>query len=338
MKKIVVILITVVLSFCMAACVQIDSSSEEPLDSSYSAAVNQDVSAQTAAAGNSAVNTETVVTIAPADTPAVTPEPTPTPIPTVKVQTVEDKIRKALSSKSSYAFKISDDFQFTEASGYKVNKDKDGTTKANQSEKWSMDYLISYSSGNIIRIDGGKATMVDSTDYTCSLKESDDGISLTIKHVADQSISSQIDGLINGNILTASEEIDTAYYFTFTKSGYGTHCAGKYSVSLKGVSKSDIPPTPVVLKTAINDDKSVTLNWTDQSPSGHAAYYEIYRQIAEYDFELADTVKGETTWTDSSQDVKDNLFLTVTYYIIAYNSAGLASPKSNYEICVGPVG
>lgn len=253
----------------------------------------------------------------------------------ISADSVEKRIKTALINKTSYLFKISDEYTFMPGLiGFRTFTDEKGTTKYEQTIEWSQNSLKNGSSGYIIRIDEGKASMQDSTNYTCDLNilENNKGISLSITSVNNSNGKNQIIGTINGNILTASQDSSSAYYSPYTKSGFGSSVYGKYSVGLVEVPKVQWPPIPVILSYSINEDKSVVLTWKDNNPSENPVeYYEIYRKVdVEEEYTKVATVSNCTTWTDSSEEVSDSFRFSLEYIVVAYTKTGVKSPNSNY--------
>ena len=253
---------------------------------------------------------------------------------------VEKRIKSALINKTSYIFKISGKYTFMlGAGGIKIYKDENGTTTYKQSAEWAQDSIEGSSLGGFIRIDEGNVSMEDSTNYTCSLKinQNDEGVSININHVKCDTNDSYLNGTIKGNVLTASEQVGIAFYSPFTKTGFGTSASGQYSIGLVDVPKEQWPPMPAVLSYSRNCDKSVTLTWEDKNPSTFVGYYEIYRMVGvTNEYSKVATVSNCTTWTDSSDEVKNEFTNMLDYYIIVYNKTGINSPRSNdviFSVC-----
>ena len=251
--------------------------------------------------------------------------------------TVEAGIRQALQNQGSYAFMISDDYVFVStAVGCTLNKFNDETYTTNQSEDWARNSLINSSTGYVVRIDRGVISMGDSTSYGCEMHalSGDQGVSIRIYSINDSHVSASISGAIRGNKLNAYQEYTDAYYFSTTNSSTGNYFAGSYEVSVVPVQAQDVAPQPVNLACSLNRGaRSITLNWTDPTPSGSAAYYEIYRALdvsSEYD--LAATVSNCSSWTDASSAVQNDWRDMVTYYIVSYSANGVASKSSNYVV------
>lgn len=251
---------------------------------------------------------------------------------------VEEKIKAALLNKTSYLFMISDDYTFMPGvKGSKAIHDMSGIAVHEQPIEWAQGLLKSHSSGYLIRIDNGKVSVGNKVDYTCSLKilENNKGISLNINSTNSPAVRVQILGTIKGNMLTASQEVILAYYSAYTLSGTSSSSFGRYSVGIAEVPKEQWPPIPVILSYSRNDDRSVTLTWKDNNPSGLVEYYEIYRKsgvgITE-EYSKVATVSNGTAWTDSSDEVKvDSLFSNIfTYHVIAYSKTGIKSAQSNF--------
>lgn len=247
--------------------------------------------------------------------------------------TVEDKIRSAIQNRTDYAFMIGSDHIFTATGvGAYVDISSSGkTTTYEKPDSWTHERLIESSAGFVVRIDRGVVSMGDSTEYTCRLEMLSAGVRLHIEHTASQFEVSSIDGTIQGNTLTAHEDFTSSYYFAFTKSGSGYLFSGDFVVSVLDVAKSQVAPQPVALQYSKNKDRSITLSWVDPTPGQPAAYYEIYRALdVASTYTLVATVSGCTSWTDSSKETTAKFRTMASYYIISYNSAGVASEDSNW--------
>lgn len=251
--------------------------------------------------------------------------------------TVEAGIRQALQSQGSYSFMISDDYVFTDTPvGCTVNKFNDETFTTNQSADWARNSLIGSSTGYVVRIDSGVVSMGDSTKYGCELHalSGDQGVSIRIYSINDSHVSASISGTVRGNTLSAYQEYTDAYYFSATKSSNGNFFSGSYEVSVVPVKAQDVAPQPVKLAYSVNRGaRAITLNWTDPTPSGPAAYYEIYRALdVSPEYDLVATVSDCNSWIDSSSAVQADWRDMVVYYIVSYSANGVASKASNYVI------
>lgn len=252
-------------------------------------------------------------------------------------ETVEGKIINALTNHTSYAFAISDDHVFTSvANGFRMDKDSDGTRTTDMTQAEAQESIKNFSSGYVVRIDNGVVSMGNSVDYACDLQVlgGNQGVSISIYSINSNNSDNRITGTIMGNTLTARQESVSAYYFVLTESSYGISFSGDYQVSLGDVYQEQVPPQPVVLDySKDSSERTITLTWTDTTPSGPAAYYEVYRQLGVTDdFVKVATVTGATAWTDATDEIKSDYRNLVDYYVISFNANGVASPESNEVI------
>lgn len=269
----------------------------------------------------------------PASTPTPTPAPTLAKTKLTSGQTVEQNIVQALNEGASFVFQLSDDHVFSNnLDGFITYKQDDKITKTPRSAEWVKAELIEFSKGLTIRIDNGVASMQDSEKHTCTLSVLPDGqgVSLAIYSVGNSPLDESIIGVISGNTFTASQIHNFATYSAYTKTSRGYLFSGDYRVSLIAASEEALQPKPVEAHYQRNEDYSVTISWEDPNPTGTVAYYEIYRLIGiGTDYALAATVSDCDSWTDTLQKVKDSYWDILNYYVVAYNSSGVASEMSN---------
>ena len=261
------------------------------------------------------------------------PKPTPTPAATSVATTIEQKIKNALANQSSLLFQLSDDHVFSNnLDGFMTYKQDGKITKTPKSAEWAKAELIEFSKGITIRIDGGVASMQDTAKYTCAISvlPGSQGVSLEIHSVGTSPLDESIVGIIQGNSFTASQVHNFATYSAYTKTSRGYLFSGDYRVSLVEVLPENAKPQAVTAHYNRNEDYSVTISWEDPNPTGTVAYYEIYRVIGiGTDYTLAATVSNCSSWTDTLQKVKDSYWDILNYYVVAYNSVGVASEISN---------
>lgn len=261
--------------------------------------------------------------------PAVTPVPKSTPVSA----TIEQKIKNALTNHTSFTFQLSDDHVFSNnLIGFMTFKQGERITKTPKSTEWVENSLREYSKGITVRIDDGVVSMQDSAKYTCTLSvlPNRQGVALQIYSVSTGSLDESIVGIIQGDLFTASQVHNFATYSAYTKTSRGYLFSGDYCVSLVEVLPENSKPKSVTAHYRRNDDYSVTISWEDPNPAGTVAYYEIYRLIGiGTDYTIAETVSDCSSWMDTSQKVKDSYWDILNYYVVAYNTAGVASDISN---------
>ena len=267
--------------------------------------------------------------------PATTPTPAPTPAKAklTNGQTVEQNIIQALNEGASYAFQLSDDHVFSNnLDGFITYKQDGKITKTPKSTEWVENNIRDCTKGLTVRIDNGVVSMQDSAKHTCTLNVLPDGqgVSLEIYSVGNSPLDESIIGVISGNTFTASQIHNFATYSAYTKTSRGFLFSGDYRVSLIAASEETLQPKAVEAHYRRNEDYSVTISWTDPNQAGTVAYYEIYRLIGiGSDYTLAATVSDCDSWTDTMQKVKDSYWDILNYYVVAYNSSGVASEMSN---------
>lgn len=246
-------------------------------------------------------------------------------------QTAEEAIREALGGNTSYAFVILDDHVFVSpVEGVNLNKRDSGTIETPVAQSWAESALQKYSAGFVVRIDNGIAAMENSTEYTCVLRDIGQAILIEIAYVEDYYVKASITGSITGDTLTAYQTYESMHYSSMT-GGMGSSYNGKYTVSVARVAPENLAPLPVVLSSTTDKDKrTITLSWTDPTPTGAAAYYEIYRDFdLGNDYACVATVVNGTSWTDDSAELQSDYTNFIRYRILSYSESGIVSYPSN---------
>lgn len=250
--------------------------------------------------------------------------------------TAEAQIKKALSGSDTYVFEIQNDFNFDKVStvgGTTINSDS-GSASSSISSDNAQQLLVHFIKGSIIRVNSNSVTM-DNNDYQCNLSilDNNGGIKIEITRGNTKNVTQgYMDGVIKGNTITASANINTNTVVDNVGRGIGS--AGNFTVSIKKISESELPPKPVEnVKIQRNSDKSILVSWEDPNSSDSIESYDIYRNTGSFNnVSKVATVQNCSSWTDTSDEAKSDDFnssIMLCYYIVANSKNGEKSADSN---------